>query len=254
MLTAITPPPTPAQHPLGWKAAINRVITLIWVVVPALAILLGAGPARAQSRSANYTFLVGAGFLCETADSSACPAVVKSANGESYEMTGAGMLTTQGKSVTAAGTFIHKSPNGVVLETGVWISKEFVSFDLYGIAPGALMREGRALGLPRFGQMPMPMMPPPIPAGGLAVLRIELVPLSGLSRSATLQVNSPLGKVPDDHQVEGIRLLFDHGGAQFDEEISGRAMFLLTMPGPTAAAKAPTPKVDPAPAPTEVQQ
>ena len=69
-----------------------------------------------------------------------------------------------------------------------------------------------------------------MPAGGLAVLRIQLVPMSGFCRSATLQVNCPLGKVPDDHQVEGIRLLFDHGPAQFDEEIGGHALFLLARP------------------------
>jgi hypothetical protein len=217
----------------------------------AVAIMLRASPARAQSDPTNYSFLVAAGFLCDSADSSACPAVVKSANGESYEMTGAGTFMMQGKSVTAAGTFTHKSPDGLVLETGVWISKELVSFDLYGIAPGALMREGRAPGPPRFGQMPMPMMLHSIPAGGLAVLRIDLVPTSGLSRSATLQVNCPLGKVPDDHQVEGIRLLFDHGSTQFDEEISGRAMFLLNRFGAAAAAKAPTPKANPEPAPQQ---
>jgi hypothetical protein len=124
---------------------------------------------------------------------------------------------------------------------------------MYGIAPGALMREGLALGPPQLGQMPLPMMLHSMPAGGLAVLRIELVPMSGLSRSATLQVNCPLGKVPDDHQVEGIRLQFEHGGPQFDEEISGRAMFLLARPGPTAAAKAAAPPANPEP-PPETQQ
>ena len=120
----------------------NLVIT--WLAVLSLAIFLVAGPAMAQSGAANYAFLVGAGFLCDSGDSSACPAVVKSADGDSYEMSGAGTLTTQSKSVTAAGTFTHKSTDGVVLETGVWIASELVSFDSYGIAPGALMREGRA--------------------------------------------------------------------------------------------------------------
>ena len=78
------------------------------------------------------------------AHSSACPAVVKSANGDSYEITGAGTLTTQSKSVTE--TFTHKSSNGLVIEAGVWIASELASFDSYGIAPGALMRDGRALG------------------------------------------------------------------------------------------------------------
>jgi hypothetical protein len=225
-----------------------------WVAVPTLAIWLGAGAALAQRSAANYAFLVGAGFLCDSGDSTACPAVVKSANGDSYEMSGAGTLSTQSKSVTAAGTFTHKSRDGNVLETGVWIASELVSFDFYGIVPGALMREGRAFGPPRFGPMRMGMFSGPMAAGGRAVLRIRLLPMSGFAKNATLQVNCALGKVPPEHQVEGIRLAFQGGGVEFAEEVSGRALFLLTRPGASAAAKAPPPEVDTNPAPTELQQ
>ncbi len=167
---------------------LSATATLTWILVPALAFVLGAGRAHAQSNSLNITFLVAAGLLCDSPDSSACPAVVKSANGESYEMSGAGAFAPAGKSATAAGTFTHKSPDGIVLETGVWFSKELVSFDLYGLAPGALLRLGPAFGPSMLGRRQMPMLSQPMPAGGLAVLRIELVPLSGLTRSATLQV------------------------------------------------------------------
>jgi hypothetical protein len=217
------------------------------VAVPTLALFLGAGPARGQSSSANYVFLVAAGVLCDSADSSACPAVVKSANGDSYELSGVGTLTTQSKSVTAAGTFTHK------------VANELVSFDSYGIAPGALMREGRALGPPQYGPSQLGprglgILSGPMPAGGLAVLRIRLLPMLGFARNATLQVNCALGKVPSEHAVEGIRLAFEKGGAEFDEEISGRAMFLLTRAGTTAAAKAAAPEVETNLAPTEAQQ
>jgi hypothetical protein len=230
----------------------NLVIT--WVAVPSLAVFLVAGPAKAQSVSANYTFLVGAGLLCDSGDSSACPAVVKSTAGTSYELSGAGTLAPQSKSVAAAGTYTRKSSGGDVLETGVWVARELVSFDSYGIAPGALMREGRALGPPQFGPKRMGMFAGSMPAGGRAVFRIRLVPVSGPSKTALLQVNCALGKVPDEHPTEGIRLAFERGGAEFDEEISGRALFLLTKPGAGVAAKAPAPKVDTNPAPTEVQQ
>jgi hypothetical protein len=230
----------------------NLVIT--WVVVLSLAIFVGAGPAMAQSRPANYTFLVAAGFLCDSGDSATCPAVVKSANGDSYEMSGAGTLTTQSKSVTAAGTFTHKSTDGMVLETGVWIASELVSFDSYGIAPGALMRGGRAFGPPQFGPIRSRMFPGSMPAGGLAVFRIRLLPVRGLAKNATLEVNCAIGKVPPERQVEGIRLAFEGGGVEFDEEVSGRTLFLLTRPGASAAAKAPAPEVDTNPAPAEVQQ
>jgi len=229
-------------------------LAIMWVAVASLAIFLGAGPARAQSSSANYTLLVGAGFLCDSGDSATCPAVVKSANGDSYEMSGAGTLTTQSKSVTAAGTFTHKSTDGMVLETGVWIASELVSFDSYGIAPGALTREGRAFGPPRFGPTRLRMFSGSMPAGGLAVFRIRLLPVRGLSKNATLQVNCAIGKVPPEHQVEGIRLAFEGSGVEFDEEVSGRTLFVLTRPGASAAAKAPSPEVDANLAPTEVQQ
>ena len=180
--------------------------------------------------------------------------MVKSANGASYEMSGAGTLAPQSKSVTAAGTYTQKSSSGDVLETGVWVASELFSFDSYGIAPGALMREGRALGPPQLGPMRSRMFSGPLPAGGLAVLRIRLLPVLGFAKNATLQVNCAIGKVPSEHQVEGIRLAVEGGSVEFDEEISGRALFLLTRPRASAAAKASAPEVDTKPAPTEAQQ
>ncbi len=224
------------------------------VAAPSLAIVLSAVPTLAQSSSANYTFLVAAGFLCDSGDSATCPAVVKSADGASYELSGAGTFTSQSKSVTAAGTFTHKSTDGVVHETGVWIASELVSFDSYGIAPGALTRGGRAFGPPPFGPMRSRMFSGSVPAGGLAVFRIRLLPVLGLSKNATLQVNCAIGKVPDEHPTEGVRLAFEGGGVEFDEEVSGRTLFLLTRPGASAAAKAPTPEADANHAPAEAQQ
>jgi hypothetical protein len=92
-----------------------------------------------------------------------------------------------------------------------------------------------------------------MPAGGLAVFRIRLLPVRGLSKNATLQVNCAIGNVTPEHAVEGIRLAFEGGNVEFDEEVSGRALFLLTRPGTSAAAKAPAPEAETNPAPTEVQ-
>jgi hypothetical protein len=72
--------------------------------------LLGVGPATAEAGPANYAFLVASGFPCDSGESAPCPAVVKSGQGDSYEMSGAGTFATQSKTVTAAGTFTHKSP------------------------------------------------------------------------------------------------------------------------------------------------
>jgi hypothetical protein len=230
----------------------SRVIA--WLALPGLSLCLASGPAIAQASNGDYILMVGAGFLCDSSDSSACPAVAKSADGASYEMSGTGTLAPQSKSVTAAGTFTHKSTAGVVLETGVWVASELVSFDFYGIAPGALLREGRALGPPQFGPKRLPMFSGPMPAGGLAVLRIRLLPVLGFAKNATLQVTCALGRVPPEHQAEGIRLAVEGGGAEFDQEVSGRAIFLLTRPGASTRAKALTPKVDTDPEPNEVQQ
>jgi hypothetical protein len=234
------------------KVFVNLVIA--WVAGLSLAIFLVVGSSKAQSSAANYAFLVGSGFLCDSGDSAACPAVVKSAEGDSYEMSGAGTLATQSKSVTAAGTFTHKSARGDVLETGVWVASELVSFESYGVAPGALMRGGRAFGGPPFGPMRSRMFLGSMPAGGLAVFRIRLLPMWGLAKTATLEVNCALGKVPPEHPTEGIKLAFDGGGVEFDEEVSGHTMFVLTRPGAGAASKAPAPEVDANPAPAEVQQ
>ncbi len=228
-------------------------LVIAWPAAPILVVLLAGNPAMAQSSAANYAVLVGAGFLCDPLDSSTCPAVVRSANGDSYEMSGAGIFATQRKSVTATGTFTHKSSNGNVLETGVWIASELVSFDSYGIAPGALMRGGRTPGPVPFGPMRSRMLSGAMPAGGLAVFRIRLLPMSGVSRTATLQVNCALGKVPNEHPTEGIRLAFEGGGAQFDE-VGGRTLFLLTRSGLSATPRSPAPEGDANPAPAGVEQ
>ena len=231
---------------------LSSTLVITWVALPGLAIFLGAGPARAQSSSANYTFLVAAGFLCDPGDSATCPAVVKSSNGDSYEMSGAGMFATQSKSVTAAGTFTHKSSGGNVLETGVWIASELMSFYSYGVAPGARMRGGRAFGPGPFAPMRSRMFSGSMPAGGLAVFRVRLLPIVGLPKTATLQVNCALAKVPPERQTEGIRLTLEGSGLEFAEEVGGRTLFVLTRPAARATTKSTAPHDETSPAPAEV--
>ena len=127
-----------------------------YLAVSSIVLLLTACAGFAQTGPTNYALLVGAGVLCDLGDSSACPAVVKSSDGSSYELTGVGMLDAQEKSVTATGTFVHKSPEGNTLESGIWIAKELVSFEFYGLAPGALRRGGMAMGQSPFGPLRCP--------------------------------------------------------------------------------------------------
>lgn len=212
--------------------------------MPSLILFLSAGSARAQISSAKYTFLVASGFLCDPGDSATCPAVVKSATGDSYEISGAGTFDAQNKSVQAAGTFTHQAPNGNVIETGVWIASELVSFESYGVAPGALRQKGIALGPKPFGPKRLPMASGPMPTGGLAVFRIRLLPMSGASKTAVLQVNCALGNVPAERQIEGIRLSLERNGTEFSLEVSGRVMFLSMSPEVSAPVK--TPQEEPA--------
>lgn len=211
-----------------------------WIAAPTLVMFMCAGPARAQNSSANYTFLVASGFLCDPGDSATCPAVAKSANGDSYQISGAGTFNTQSKSVAAAGTFALESSNGTVLEAGVWIVSELVSFDSYGIAPGTLMIGGRAFGPPQFGPKRLPMPSGPMLTGGLAVFHVRLLPVWGATKTAVLQVNCALGDVPRERSVEGIRLTLERNGTEFSEEVSGRVIFLSMRPEVSTPARTPT--------------
>jgi hypothetical protein len=205
--------------------------------------LLAVIPATAQSNNGDYMFLLASGFLCDSGDSGGCQAVVRSAKGDSYEMNGAGVLNAHSKLALASGTFAHRSSNGDLLETGVWITKELVGFDSYGVAPGALQKGpafGTALG-PKGLRMPSGSMP----TGGLAVFRIRLSPMSGPSTIAVLQVNCALGNVPRERSVEGIRLKLERNDTEYLEELGGRVMFLTMRPEVSTPAK--TPEEDKAP-------
>jgi hypothetical protein len=209
------------------------------VAVLCLAVVLTVLPAAAQGNNSNYVFLIASGFLCDPGDSSTCPGTAKSNQGDSYEMSGAGTFDAQNKSVNAGGTYTHKSPNGSVLETGVWLAGELVKFDSYGAAPGALRRQGLALGPAAFGPTRTAMPSGPMPTGGLAVFRIRLLPMRGPSRPALLEVNSVLGEAPRERAVEGIRLGFEGNKGEFSEETGGRMMFLSIRPEVTVPVKPP---------------
>lgn len=206
--------------------------------MPSLILYLCAGSTNAQTSSANYAVLVASGFLCDASDSGSCPAIAKSANGDSYEISGAGTLDTHNKSVNAAGTFSHKSTNGDVLETGVWIGSDLISFGSYGIAPAALMQKGRASGRPQIGTKRLHIGSGLLPTGGLATFHILLMPILGPARTASLEVNCALGDVPRDRSVEGIRLQIDRT-TDYSEEAGGRVMFLATRAPVSVTAKAP---------------
>lgn len=226
------------------KARSSLIRAMTSVAVPCLAIFLIASPAAAQGNNGKSIVLVASGFLCDPTDPSTFLATARADQGDSYEMTGAGTFDAQKRSVNAVGTFSHKSPNGNLLETGVWIASELVSFDSYGVEPGALLRQGRALGRPPLGPIPLPMSSGLVPTGGLAVFRIRLLPVWGPSRTAVLQVNCALGNVPRERSTEGIRLTLEGSGTEYSVEAGGRVMFLEM--GSKAGAPARTSQQEPA--------
>lgn len=187
-------------------------------------------PASAQNIANNYTFLIASGFLCDPGDSSACPAVAKSSQGDTFELTGAGMFNTQNKSLTATGAYTHRSPNGTVLETGVWTGEELESFSSYGVSPTAFKQLNLAVGPERKSPRGVPFPAAVIPSGGLAKLKILLLPVSAPPAKATLQLNCALGDIPRERSVEGIRLTLEKADTDFSEELHGRIMFLATQP------------------------
>jgi hypothetical protein len=208
---------------------VPSILVAVRVAVSCLLIFLfAAGSARSQTDRNSYSLLVASGFLCDPGESGGCHAIVKSASGDSYEISGAGTFSPQNKSVKAAGTFNHKSTKGNMLETGVWIASDLISFSSYGSAPAALLPKGPAFGTahvgPRFSSMPSG----PTPTGGLAAMRILMIPVSGTNQTALLEVNCALGDVPRERSTEGIRLTVERNGTEFSEEASGRVMFLST--------------------------
>src|ERR1700741_3913036 len=141
----------------------------VGVALTCLAILLCASPLAAQNNDNNLLFLLASGFLCEPGEASACPATAKSNQGDSYEMTGAGTLEVQSKSVRAAGTYTHRSHSGNGLETGLWLAGELLSFNSYGAAPNALLQQGWASSPALFALKRWRWLVPsgPIPTGVL---------------------------------------------------------------------------------------
>jgi hypothetical protein len=69
-----------------------------------------------------------------------------------------------------------------------------------------------------------------------------------------LQVNCALGKVPDERPTDGISLTFEGASGEYNQEPSGRTMFVLTRLGASSALKSPTTGDKTRPAPPQAQQ
>jgi hypothetical protein len=187
----------------------------------------GAKAAASPIAPANYTFLLAAGVVCDSTEGGGCPAVVKSTNGDGYRLSGAGTFSAQSRSATGAGTFTHETSRGLVMESGVWVVEQLVSFDWYGLGPSAILKDTKVVGGARLGPRRMPGPTQSAAAGGRAVFRVRMAPIIGPSRMATLEINCALGQPPPDHQVDGIKLALEGGGLQFEEQGSLQSLFVV---------------------------
>ena len=189
-------------------------------------------PAEGE-RPATYSFLIGIGSVCNSAEPGGCLAVSRADNGESMEISGAGIFSLPEKSITGAGAFIHKTSNGIVVESGVWIASELVKFQSYGIVPTPLDGQPK-FSPPRMRAFGFDSLAGSSRVGGLALIRVRLWPDRGAPKEAFLQVNCAVGKVPENQQGDGVRVAIQETGVKFAEKVSGRTMFLLRKSGPNA--------------------
>jgi hypothetical protein len=173
------------------------------------------------------TFLIASGFLCDPNDSTTCPAVARSATGEAIEISGAGTLALSNQYVTAAGAFVEKSATWEVVTSGVWTAVSLLGFESYGISPGALLPGYRRSRAFRLLPMGLAMMAGPIAAGGLAQIRVQLLPDADSPKTALLNITCANGHVPCSRSIDGISVAIDGSGPTFEEKVSGRTVFLL---------------------------
>lgn len=172
------------------------------VVVAAMSV----PPAGADGKRATYQYLAGSGFICDLDEPNPCPDVAQSPRGDTVEVAGEGTFTTQHKSVTGGGTFVHRLANGTVVGRGNWRATRLLSFHSYG--------SGAAQGLP------------PETTGGRALLRIRLDPDGPEGeRRAILTITCAIGdKIPAGAE-EGVRLKVP-GVGNFNREVSGLTLFI----------------------------
>ena len=133
------------------------------------------------------------------------PDVTAASNGDEIILTGSGTFSTNPKSVSGGGTFVHQDAAGNVLATGTWSATQLSSFVSYGGDPSL----------------------PPELEGGKAIIQVHLSPDSGgTGFDGMLQIHCLIGKFPKGAN-EGIRLSVQSLGSNFNKEVEGETLFIL---------------------------
>jgi len=180
------------------------------ILIATLVIALSAfeGPtASADSSNETFGFLAGTGFLCALPGPTPCPDVARADNGDTIQITGSGTLTTNPKTASGTGTFVHKRGSATVA-SGTWKANDLLSFQDAGSSP---------------------VFPANLHAGS-ALIAVHLVvtggPAAGLQADGVLRVTCELpGAIVPGNRDEGVRLVVDDL-INFNKEVSGFTVFI----------------------------
>jgi hypothetical protein len=191
--------------------SLRRGLVASIAIVMLLAVLaVSSGLAAAQSRSATRDYIVGTDPLCTilpgVPPEVACPAISAADNGDTISIAGMGTFNPQSKVATGGGTFVHKNAAGDVLGQGTWTAVRVLGFKSYGTA--------------ELGDLTL--------EGGLVLLRVHLVADGGVAEfDGVLQIDCLVGKPPAG-AIEGVRLAIQGADLNFNKEIQGLTVYLLT--------------------------
>ena len=181
--------------------------TAILVVLPLLVVGAvvgsGAAPTWAGSKSATIEFANDG-------------TVVRAANGDTVELTGAGTLALQPKSISGEGplvgavfgpipnSFTHRDGSGNVLASGTWEPTDVLSYQSYGPATPEQIAE--------FGGLP------PGTEGGKLMIKVALFVGAVHVHDGIITIVCLLGE-PPKHAEETALVLVQGAGLNFNEPI-----------------------------------
>lgn len=183
----------------------------IWLktllVTPLVSSLIGLFPSAALAThgpNVNYQYLIATGPLCSLPEPNPCPAIAKADNGgDTVEIAGEGTLSTNPKSVTGGGSFVHKDKDGNVVGSGTWTALKLLTFRGWG---------------------PQDDLPPNF-EGGRARILVHLVAPGGSEFNAVLKVVCAVGDFPTNAH-EGVELNLKGSPNDFTEIVSGLTIFI----------------------------
>jgi hypothetical protein len=166
------------------------------LVLAAFALALVPVPAAADPNNESATFQLHIEV----------PNVAEAPNGDQVTVTGMGVFSVHPKSVTASGTFTHRTSSGTIVGTGAWTATELLSFEFYGC--GVIVSTGTLL--------------PPNFCGGALKMAVTLTPAgTTLAISGILTIFCIVGpQAPtshDDPTEEGVSLVVP-GIANFNKQ------------------------------------